>query len=339
MEQPLISVIVPVYKVEPYLDKCVSSIANQTYTNLEIILVDDGSPDNCPAMCDAWAARDSRIRVIHKENGGLSDARNAGMAAAAGELMAFVDGDDWIDVHFIEYLHAALRKINADIAACELCKAYDDGAVSAVPAHMPQAEAATSEQAIEDVMHNRRFRAVAWNKLYKRDILAGERFEVGRLHEDEFFTYRMYDKATRLAYIAVPLYNYRQRTGSIVSSFSLRRLDALDAFLARLALLESKYPRLVPEDKRNFCVACLNFYSYVSAADSAQRREAKLRIKNRRRQVCFSPAELRKYPLKDKIYIVLSDSRIIGIGCRLRELRGGVRKWLHCTQESQNVAE
>ena len=111
-----ISVIVPVYKVEPYLDKCISSIANQTYTNMEIILVDDGSPDYCPAMCDAWAEKDSRIRVIHKTNGGLSDARNAAMAVATGELMAFVDSDDWIASDMYEHLYQRLTEDNSDIA-------------------------------------------------------------------------------------------------------------------------------------------------------------------------------------------------------------------------------
>ena len=114
----LISIVVPVYKVEPYLDKCVSSIVNQTYKNLEIILVDDGSPDNCPAMCDAWAEKDNRIRVIHKPNGGLSDARNAGMSVATGELMAFVDSDDWIAPDMYEKLYHHLTEDGSDIAAC-----------------------------------------------------------------------------------------------------------------------------------------------------------------------------------------------------------------------------
>ena len=121
-----ISVIVPVYKVEPYLDKCVSSIVNQTHKNLEIILVDDGSPDNCPAMCDAWAEKDSRIRVMHKTNGGLSDARNAGMAVATGELMAFVDSDDWIVPDMYEYLYQRLTEDNSDIAACGVQMVWED---------------------------------------------------------------------------------------------------------------------------------------------------------------------------------------------------------------------
>ena len=114
----LISVIVPVYKVEAYLDRCVQSIVDQTYTNLEIILVDDGSPDRCPQMCDEWAKRDNRIRVIHKENGGLSDARNAGMQAASGTYIAFVDSDDWLELRCIEYLYQTAEKNACEIVGC-----------------------------------------------------------------------------------------------------------------------------------------------------------------------------------------------------------------------------
>ena len=320
-----ISVIVPVYKVEPYLDKCISSIVNQTYKNLEIILVDDGSPDNCPAMCDAWAEKDSRIRVIHKTNGGLSDARNAGMAVATGELMAFVDSDDWIDAHYIEYLYNALRQTNADISACDLREVYDDSVMTAIAEQMPQVEISTPEEAIEDILHNRRFRAVAWNKLYTRKVMTGESFETGRLHEDEFFSYRLYDKAARLAYIDLPLYNYRQRPGSIMTSFSVRHLDALDAYLERITLLEEKYPRLRPVDKLNFCIACINLYGDVSTADTEQQRIAKERIKSCRRKLHFSWDEFWRYSRKGKKYVVLSSSSIIGIGCWLRKQWSGKR--------------
>ena len=114
----LISVIVPIYNVEQYLDRCVKSIVEQTYTNLEIILVDDGSPDNCGAMCDSWAARDNRIKVIHKENGGLSDTRNAGLGIATGDFISFIDSDDWIESAFYEKLLTAIRESNAEVAAC-----------------------------------------------------------------------------------------------------------------------------------------------------------------------------------------------------------------------------
>ena len=127
MDAPLISVIVPVYKVEAYLDRCVQSIVDQTYRNLEIILVDDGSPDNCPAMCDAWAEKDSRIRVIHKENGGLSDARNAGMAVTAGEFVGFVDSDDSIAPEMYQMLLERMNADGSDIAACGVEMVFEDG--------------------------------------------------------------------------------------------------------------------------------------------------------------------------------------------------------------------
>ena len=115
MQNPLVSIIVPIYKVEPYLRRCLDSIVNQTYTNLEIILVDDGSPDGCPQICDEYAAKDKRIIVIHKENGGLSSARNAGLKIASGAFISFVDSDDWVNDHYIETLYLAQNKFNADL--------------------------------------------------------------------------------------------------------------------------------------------------------------------------------------------------------------------------------
>ena len=321
----LISIIVPVYKVEPYLDKCVSSIVNQTYKNLEIILVDDGSPDNCPAICDEWAKKDSRIRVIHKPNGGLSDARNAGMAVASGEFIGFVDSDDLIDKGFTEQLYNALKETGADISACDFREFHNDTEVSALVNKTAQVEVSTCEEAIEDILHNRRFRVVVWNKLYTRKILSGESFEKGRTHEDEFFTYRLYDKASILAYIDTPLYSYRQLSGSIMTSFSTSHLDALDAYLDRISLLEKKYPRLVSTDKLNFCKASINLYSEVSNIDADRHSEAKEHIRNCRRKIQFTWDEFRKYSLKEKLYVTLSDSRIIEIACRLRKRRKGAK--------------
>ena len=129
-EKPLVSIIVPVYKVENYIQKCLDSLKAQTYEQIEVLLVDDGSPDNCPAMCDAWAERDSRIKVVHKENGGLSDARNVGMAAATGEYIAFVDSDDWVDENYLMYLFQGLSKTEADISACDVREVRDRKGIS-----------------------------------------------------------------------------------------------------------------------------------------------------------------------------------------------------------------
>lgn len=318
----LISIIVPVYKVESYLNKCIESIVNQTYQNLEIILVDDGSPDHCPAMCDDWAKKDSRIKVVHKSNGGLSDARNAGMAIATGDYIAFVDSDDWIEITFVEYLYQAIRKIDADISACEVREVLDGEEVNAIVDELPRVQDCTSKEAIGGLMNGCNFRAVAWNKLYRAEILQDEHFEVGRLHEDEFFSYRIFDKASRLAFIDIPLYNYRQRSGSIMTTFSIRHLDALDAYLERLEFLERKYPDLAERDKIVLCAACINFYCEMLSKACDDKKMAKQRIKECRAKIHFTKQEWAGYSLKDKVYARCSTGLLIEPFCRLRIWKG-----------------
>ncbi len=304
---PLISVIVPVYNVEPYLDRCLESIVNQTYRNLEIILVDDGSPDNCPAMCDAWAKKDSRIKVIHKENGGLSDARNAGMAIATGELMGFVDSDDWITSDFFLVLYLNMQKYQADISACDVH--FSHGEVSQkVP--MNTVTVHNSEQAICDILHGRGFRAVAYNKLYRSEIIRGEKYPVGKLHEDEFLTYRLLAKAERLTYVDKPMYCYFQRPGSIMNTNNIKRLDALDAHYERLEFLKQNYPTLYLEDKLSYCTACVAFYKKTFTNECEGVADIRNKIKECRNRVSFSGSELSKASLKSLIYVVASKTAL-----------------------------
>ena len=252
----LISVIVPVYNVEQYLDRCIGSIVNQTYTNLEIILVDDGSPDNCPTMCDNWAEKDCRIKVIHKQNGGLSDARNAGLAVASGEYIAFVDSDDWIHKEYIIILYNAICNNNADISACSInitnhyiedqlvtesnCSLFDNYSV------------------MKSLVNGKEFASNVWNKLYSSALLNNERFVVGKYHEDEFFSYKIISKVTSAVYVNTPLYFYYQRPGSIMNSFSIKRLDIFDAYTERIKFLDTNYPDLAIIDKKSFYIALVN---------------------------------------------------------------------------------
>ena len=241
MDTPLISVIVPVYKVEAYLDRCVESIVDQTYRNLEIILVDDGSPDNCGAMCDAWAAKDPRIKVIHKENGGLSDARNAGMAIAAGVYISFVDSDDWVDTSFTEVLYNLAIQTDAEIAEC--CFTKTTG--SEVPKETTgEITVCTAEEAMDKHIRITMFKQVVWNKLYHRDVLCAM-FEKGKYHEDEFWTYQIIADCRKLAHIDRSLYYYFQRADSIMGEgYSIKRLDAVEAKLRRNAFVKEKFPNL-----------------------------------------------------------------------------------------------
>ncbi len=316
-DNPLISVIVPIYKVEAYLDRCVESIVNQTYRNLEIILVDDGSPDKCPEMCDQWAEKDPRIRVIHKQNGGLSDARNAGMDSAKGEYIAFIDSDDLVDIHYIAFLYQAIMEYDADISACEVCEFPDGEFAANTEAVMPEVQLATSKDAIGGLLKGCNFRAVAWNKLYRREVLENIRFEVGRLHEDEFFSFRVYDMAEKLTFIDVPLYYYRQRAASIMTTFTARHLDALDAFMERLEFLKNKYPDLYVRDKVWICIVCINSYCGLLKGHALS-CDSKHRILDARKKLEFTWRELKTYSPKQWIYIIMSQRIFIDMFCRLR---------------------
>lgn len=241
---PVISVIVPVYKVEPYLDKCLQSIVDQTYSKLDIILVDDGSPDNCPAMCDAWAKKDTRIKVIHKANGGLSDARNAGLAVATGGYISFIDSDDWIAPEMLERLAHALERDDSDIAACSVKMVWEDGTQSKF------LTAKTScvldrNQAQEALLRESLLKQPVWYKLYRREIVEGLRFEVGKCHEDVFWSYQAIGNARRVSVIDYVGYYYLQRSGSIMGEgYSLKRLDAVEAYEKRYHYLAQYFPEL-----------------------------------------------------------------------------------------------
>ncbi|MEE0335032.1 MAG: glycosyltransferase [Catenibacterium mitsuokai] len=316
----LISVIVPVYQVENYLNQCIESIIEQTYTNLEIILIDDGSKDNCPQICDDWSIKDKRIKVIHKKNGGLSDARNVGLDIAKGKYIAFIDSDDWVDSRYIELLYNSLIKSEADISACSIQKVYDADSVDPYNLN-PKLQLVTPKEAIKDILYDRRFKTVAWNKLYSKEILSGERFIVGRIHEDEFFSYKVFDKAQKLVFVDASLYKYRQRSGSIMSSPSLKHLDLLDAYLNRIKFLENNYTDLASKDKLNFCIVCINFYKDFLKSDSDFKKIALNRIKNYRRKVKFNIKEFNVLSWKEKIYVIFSKSMIIDYYCRIVMLR------------------
>lgn len=237
----LISVIIPVFGVEEYLNECITSVVDQTYKNLEIILVDDGSPDNCPQMCDKWAEKDERIKVIHKENGGLSDARNAGIEIATGKYIAFVDSDDFIRQDMLEKLYAALMKENADIAACGIlsCEGDKENVWGC------KDFAGTPEQIYTLLYDDTAYPVAAWNKLYTRSCWQKLRFPVGKTCEDAFTTYQLIHNAKRIVMIPEPLYCYRIRPGSIMtSSFSMKKMDEEEAWRCNYQFIEKHYPGL-----------------------------------------------------------------------------------------------
>ena len=214
---PLISVIVPVYKVENYLDCCVQSIVNQTYSNLEIILIDDGSPDASGAMCDAWAEKDSRIRVIHQENAGGGAARNAGLDAARGKRIAFVDSDDYIAPDCYQYLHTLLEE-GADIAECDFVETERNDAVFGTDAG--EISFYTPLEAMRCHIRDTAFRQLIWNKLYRRDLVVQHHLEMNpalRICEDFMFNLEYLRVARYIVAVPSPVYYYVRTKNSIVS--------------------------------------------------------------------------------------------------------------------------
>ena len=241
----LVSVIVPVYKVEKFLPACMGSLLHQTYENLDIILVDDGSPDACGEMCDKYALEDPRIRVIHKPNGGLSDARNAGLQVANGDYILFVDSDDLLAADHIRRLVELAGQEQADIVACDFEEIEEDavslsdpGTAVSVPVVL------TQEEGVKAWLYRRHYGVSAWAKLYSRECVQGILFPVGKLHEDVGTTYKMFLRARKVVYTNEKLYGYRQRTGSIVnSSFNPRRMDYLVFTREIMDLMKAEYPQ------------------------------------------------------------------------------------------------
>lgn len=317
MEQPLISVIVPVYKVEPYLDKCISSIANQTYRNLEIILVDDGSPDNCPATSDAWAEKDSRIRVIHKTNGGLSDARNAGMAVATGELMAFVDSDDWIAQDMYEHLYQRLLEDGSDIAACGVQMVWEDK----TPSRMLTREGncvLNQEEAMRAIIEESWLKQPVWYKLYKTELVRGILFPVGKYHEDVFWSYQAVGRAKKVSVSDHIGYYYLQRGSSIMGEgYSLKRLDAIEAKVQRSTYVHEQFPALFPLTVKDLWFACIyQGQLAIRALDAAESKKVLAYLEN---VLQTQPIQSGQFHTKDKIWLVTAKHGLTAT-CHLRNM-------------------
>ena len=257
MEQQKISVIVPVYKVGAFLDRCVQSIADQTYENLEIILVDDGSPDNCPTMCDAWAEKDRRVKVVHKKNGGLSDARNAGMAIATGELMGFVDSDDWIAPDMYQHLHDLLDADGSDIAACGVEMVWEDGTPSRILTRSG-CRVLDQEEAMRAIIEESWLKQPVWYKLYKAALIHDIPFPVGKYHEDVFWSYQAVARAQKVSVSDKIGYYYFQRGGSIMGEgYSLKRLDAVEAKVERFDFVAERFPELAGLAQSQLISSCM----------------------------------------------------------------------------------
>ena len=228
-----ISVIVPVYRVEKYLPACIDSILNQTFTDFELILVDDGSPDRCPEICDETAKRDARVRVIHQANAGLSAARNAGIEIAHGEWLGFVDSDDYIAPQFYEKLYQTAQRTDADCVMCSVQNVDESGKLIDSALMRVADEVKTGREVLRKIGRDDVTPYLtAWNKLYRRKLFNTLRYPAGRQNEDVFVFAELFCQVQRAVCVAEPLYFYRKRIGSIMNSVvTLRNLDEMWAYV------------------------------------------------------------------------------------------------------------
>lgn len=243
---PVITVVVPIFKVEKYLDECVRSIICQTYQNLEIFLVDDGSPDRCGEMCDEYAKKDSRISVIHQKNKGLSGARNSAIDVCTGEYITFVDSDDWISPDMIEQLYKSLVLEGAQISCTSPESFYEDGTRIGRKGS-DEVLVYTKEKALDCFLFNDYLTPCVCGKLYVKDLWKGVRCPEGKLFEDQFTTYKLIDQCEKIVYCTKPMYHYRKRVGSIGhSSFNKKTYDLYDAIHEEYDYIYAKYGKSVP---------------------------------------------------------------------------------------------
>lgn len=314
----LISVIIPVYKVEPFLNHCIQSVVGQTYQNLEIILVDDGSPDNSGAICDVWAAKDSRIKVIHQENAGGAQARNAALDVATGDLIGFVDSDDYVAPDMYAHLVSLLEQ-GADIAECGHINVTDDAVTFAECNFKTQKY--TAEEAMRLHIQDIAFRQLIWNKLYRREIIGSIRFPKGKKIDDEFFTYQVLGNARTLIRSDRICYAYRQQTDSVMHSMNLqKRLQAVEAKELRHNYVLKYFPTLSGESLKNLWFTCI--YQGQLAINNLCGPEAKDSLN-------YLSEILKKYPysgkdfdscgIKDKIWIFMAHISI-KLTCKFRNL-------------------
>ena len=276
MENPLISVIVPVYKAEKHLEKCIGSIIGQTYKNLEIILVDDGSPDNCGLICDELAKTDSRIRVFHKENGGQSSARNLGLDNMQGQYVGFVDSDDWIEPDMYEHLYTLLTVNNAQIAACGTALEYLNGETSYFNLSYPaekEIRVYTMMEALTESFENQRITYSPCDKLYSSDIFSSLRMTVGRIYEDMEIIPKCIEKTNRIVYDPTPLYHYNLTEESTIrGAFNPKRFAEAEVAREKADDYAVRYPELWVKAEISYIEICLQLIHSSKGAQGCEER-------------------------------------------------------------------
>lgn len=307
---PLISVIVPIYKVEKYAEDCIRSIISQTYKNLEIILVVGEAEDSCEEICHAFANKDNRIKVLVSLPKGLSDARNQGIEVARGDYLGFVDGDDWIEADMYETLLRILLENDADISVCGKYVDYVNSDRSE-PKKEDREYCISPQEGIESILYMKNVRTSAWDKLYKAELFSNIRYPVGRTCEDFFTTYKLFDKAKKIAVTSCRKYHYRVRRGSLVNTYNTKSQIDVDDSLAEIEeFIKEKYPLLMPAVNSIYVrryFACLRHNVENKEINSECAKQAVENIRSRAWKVIWD----RKSTLMAKAVAVIGSCGII----------------------------
>ncbi len=274
-EETCISIILPVYNTEQYIFRCLDSIICQEFENLEIILVDDGSNDNCGAICNEYAKLDSRIEVIHQVNAGQSRARNVGVGIAKSEYIGFVDSDDWILPQMFEKLKENILAAGADIVNCGVLRHGEEGVIVSRFDHFP-VKVSNTETGVQLVLLGR-IPTAPWNKLYKQTIFRDIRFPEGMYYEDEYIMPYIFDKASKIVYLDEQLYAYNERVGSTIhSAFSKKDIDQLDALHDHIQSFSKRYPDLMIKLQKRYYDACCSVFTKALVFHAAEETKRKI---------------------------------------------------------------
>ncbi len=302
MTEPLISVILPIYNVEKYLPKCMESLLAQTYYNLELIMVDDESGEVCATLCDEYASRDKRIKVYHKKNGGLSDARNYGISHSSGEYITCIDPDDYVDKDYVEYLYTLLKKYQCLMSICQHRVRYDNGTVRDYGAKGD--EVISTEKCLERMLYHDVIDTSAWAKLYHRSLFQDVSYPVGKLFEDIGTTYRLMVQCNKIAVGYESKYNYIFHENSIVNSdFSPNKLDLIEMTDKMARDVLRIYPKLESATKRRQVYARFSTLNQMLDTTNydAEKKEIISYIKENKSNVLKNP----RTPKRDKVALLL----------------------------------
>ena len=292
---PLVSVIIPIYNIENYLSACLDSIINQSYQNLEILAVDDGSSDDSYKIASVYAAKDKRIKVLQKPNGGLSDARNYGYDHCHGEYVAFIDGDDYISKYYIETLIHAIIANNSDISTCKYKLAYTTNDKSLENKPTEESKTLSAEEALRSLFYQKDVTTSAWGKLYKKELFADIKYPKGKKYEDLATTYKVFAKANKVTICNAKLLYYMQRESSIMGqAFKPERLDGLRFAEEAVDFTKKYYPNLEKAASNRVFMEAVHIFEEINPRTNKDARDQVWQVIKQYRSIVKSDKQSKK---------------------------------------------